>query len=334
MFSLYNRVNVERDGRGVNTILPTPFGILVAIYLFVIIYSTWFTVGKGEQAVVQRFGAYEVSHGPGGPYFKLPWPIDDYTIVEVQKAGQIPIGFKIDEKTGVSTDIPEQSEVLTGDLNTVMVDSVLQFQRADAKRWLFVSEEPEKMLFLLAQSALRRAVAARSFDEILTTDRVSAQTASQDRIRELADQMGLGVNIIAHQIQDTHPPKEVAEAFRDVTNAGENKQQKIQEARGYSNGRKEQARGEALQVIAIATGYKASRVNEAKGAAARFEAVYAQYKGAPELTRDRMRYEALESVLAGKQQLIDMGQAGGSPLLKLFDVGTAKAAAVAPATHK
>ncbi len=325
MFSLYKLMVAEKNGRDVNVILPTPFGVLLALYLCIVVYSVWFTVGKGEQAVIQRFGAYSGSQGPGGPYFKLPWPIDDYTIVEVQKAGQIPIGFKLDEKTGVSTDIPEQSEVLTGDLNTVMVDSVLQFQRADAKRWLFVSEDPEKMLFLLSQSALRRAVAARSFDEILTTDRVSAQTASQDRIRELADQMGMGVSIIAHQIQDTHPPAQVAEAFRDVTNAGENRQKSIQEANGYSKGRSEMARGEANKVIADATGYKTSRVNEAKGAASRFSAVYSEYKGAPELTRDRMRYEALETVLAGKPQIVDMSQASGSPLLKLFDINGVKA---------
>jgi membrane protease subunit HflK len=320
MFRLYQRMLVEMDRAERTLIIPTPLGIIALLYAIVAVSTFWFTVGKGEQAVVQTFGAYTASYNPGGPYFRPPWPFAEHTIVEVQKAGQIPIGFTLDEKTGKTVDIPEQSEVLTGDLNTVMIDSMLQYQRLDAKRWLFVADNPEKQLFLLAQSALRRAVAARGFDEILTTDRPAAQVASEERIRALVEKLGLGVNIIAHQIQDTHPPKEVAPSFADVTNAGEDKQKLIQQGEGYRKSKTAAAIGEVNKVLADASGYKVSRVNDAKGATARFDAVYAQYKSAPQLTRDRMRYEALETVLAGKPQIIDMSHSGGAPLVKLLDV--------------
>jgi len=329
MFALYRKHELKFGRQSKEVIIPTLFGVVAGIYLLIVLYSSWYTVGKGEQAVEQQLGAYHRSNTPGGPYFKLPWPFMNVTKVDIQTVFEIPIGFRFD-KAGKVVEIPEEAEVLTGDMNTVMIDSVLQYQRTDAKKWLFTSDDPERKLFLLAQSALRRAVAARNFDQILTTDRPAAQSTSEARIREILERIGLGARIVAHQIQDTHPPKEVVVSFQDVMNAHENRQRFIEQAEGYRNERLAKSAGEAKKLVEDATGYKNGRINEAKGAAARFDLVYAEYKRAPDLTRDRMRLEALEVVLAGKAQIVDMtGSGGQSPLLKFMDVGAAATRAVA-----
>lgn len=319
MFSLYKRIGVTMNGRIIT--FPTPFGVFTFLFVLSFLWTTWFTVGKGEQAVKFTLGAYSGSYSPGGPYFKLPWPFEDFEKVDVQHIVEVPIGYRHDSK-GAPIDVPEESETLTGDANTVMIDSTLQFQRSDAKKWLLIAQEPERVLKLLAQSALRSATAERTFDQILTTERTAAQAGSEKRIRDSLETVGISATVVAHQIQDTQPPAPVKAAFADVTNALEEKNKKTHEANGYLGEMRQAARGEAQKLLEGAVGYKNRRVNEARGEADRFDLIYAQYKNAPDLTRDRMRFEALEAVLPGKMQIIDKsGSQSNSPLLKFVDIG-------------
>ncbi len=300
MFSLYKTATVYLgfgSKYGPRTwFIPTPLGLVLIVYLLITLWSVPFTVGKGEQVGKFTMGAYTGSYSPGGPYFKLPWPFEEIERVEVQRIVEIPIGYEM--VNGKSVDKPEESETLTGDQNTVLLDSTLQFQRSDAKLWLLTAEDPQRVLKLLAQSALRSAAASRTFDQVLTTERTAAQIDSEKRIRDSLVSLNLGASVVAHQIQDTQPPKPVRQAFADVTNAVEDKNKLIHQANGYSGERVQKAKGEATKLLEDAMGYKNRRINEARGEADRFELVYAQYKNAPDLTKDRMRFEALEAILA------------------------------------
>lgn len=302
--------------------VPTPLGALLLLYLLVAIFSSIYTVGKSEQAVVQTFGRYTETKPSGGPYLKLPAPFQTVTKVDVQTALEIPIGFRV---TGEGEQaVLSEAQMLTGDLNIVNVDSVVQFHPINAKQWLFSVDNPVKALNLFAQASLRRGVAATNVDDVLTTGRQEVQGSSETKIRELVETVGLGVRVIAHQIQDAHPPQQVQGAYQDVTNANEDRQKMIEEGRGYQNKWIAAANGEAKKVIEEAEGYKAKRINDAKGAADRFNLLYAEYAKSPVITRQRMQLEALNTVLPGKTQIIDMS-AGHAPL-KFLDVGALTAA--------
>ena len=79
-----------------------------------------------------------------------------------------------------------------------------------------------------------------------------------------------------------------------------------------------EARGAAAAILQEAEGYKTQTVQEAQGQASRFEQIYDQYKNAPDITRERIYIETMESVLAGADKtIIDKSGAGVLPVLPL-----------------
>jgi modulator of FtsH protease HflK len=303
-----------------------PFGIIgvvLALFLISAIWTSWFTVDKSQQALTFTLGKHTGTFGSGGPYLMAPWPFGSVEKTDIQSVEEIGIGYGYD-KDGQEFDIPDESESLTSDSKTVMIDSTLQYSRADAASWMFKINDPEKVIALLGKSALRGVTAARTFDQILTTERTAAQVDSETFLRDTFTKMGLSINLVALQIQDTQPPPAVRQAFADVATAQEEKNRMINEATGYKQGRIAEANGQAKKTLEQATAYKSTVVNDAKGQTERFSLVYTEYVKSPTLTRQRMQYEAIEASLSGKAQVIDMSSNNGTPTLKFFDVGAFK----------
>ena len=114
------------------------------------------------------------------------------------------------------------------------------------------------------------------------------------------------------------PPQQVIAAFRDVTAAQQDQQRLRNEAEAYANRVVPEARGGAAAIVQEAEGYKTQTVQEAAGQASRFDQVYDQYKNAPDITRERIYIETMESVLAGADKtIIDKGGPGVLPVLPL-----------------
>lgn len=298
---------------------------LVILLLGSMFWTTWFITSSQDNTVIQRFGKYVRTEEPG-PHGKLPWPIETATDVPVARVFRLEIGFRTKE----DTDPPEyehvksEDEMLTGDENIAHVDFVCQYRRADAGKWLFAADDPEEITRLICETAMRSSVAGATFDEIATTGRTQRQDEAKRVAQVLVNQIGLGVEIMAIQLQDVHPPEAVMAAFKDVTNAKENQQQSIRNAEGYQKEQIPNARGASKKITEDALGYKVERVNLAAGDANRFLELLAKYEQAPELVTQRMRFEAIEATLPGKRQLID--RSGGN-MLKFFNTNTVAAAA-------
>jgi membrane protease subunit HflK len=295
----------------------SPFRILLVIMLLWTGWSSWYLVGNGENAVVQRFGAYARTEEPG-LRFKFPHPVEKATIVNVEQVQRVEIGFRT-EKVGPPaeyTQIPEETEMLTGNMNIVELDFTVQYRRTSAKDWLFSVDDPEEAIRLLSQSAMRMVVGTKGFDEVATTGRANVQNESKAILDGFVKNMRLGATIGAVQLQDAHPPEKVMPAFKDVNNALENKQTKILEAEKYRNEQLPKARGNAKKIEEAATGYREERIKFANGDVAAFKEVLAKYRQAPQITLERLRLETLEELLPGHSQLIDVS---GGGLLKYFD---------------
>lgn len=280
-------------------------------------WTCWFVVDRDENSVVKRFGEHVRTVEPGFA-FKLPYPIEDATEVAVTKVARVEVGFdsSVIDANGEELEIPHEHEMLTGDTNIVHLDFIVQYRAADAPKWLFRLREPDEAVKLLAQGAMRLVVGGHTFDDVATSGRTQIQEESEKLLQELCDKFDFGAKILAVQLQDAHPPNAVLAAFQDVNNAKEEGQKKISVAEGYQNERVPKARGEAKQIVEDSLGYRAARIQDAVGDADRFLSVYEKYRQAPELTRDRMRLEAIGDILAGKNQLID--NTGGN-VLKFFD---------------
>lgn len=295
-----------------------PFNWLIALLVIIVLWSSWYTVDKEENATVRIFGKYVETVGPG-LHFKLPWPISKVNKTVVTKVKRMEIGFRTIEvgPPAKYEDVIEESEMLTGDANIAVVNWIIQYRSYDAYKWQFKVKDPEKLLNFISQASMRLVVGYSPFEKIATHGKAEIQREVKDLMQTLCNEIDFGVKVVAVQLQDVHPPHEVMPAFKDVWSAREDREKFIHEAEAYKNKIIPEARGQAEKMINEAKGYYAKRVNAARGDAAKFLAVWKEYKKNPQITIRRLQYEVAQKVVPGSEVLIDRS---GSGLLKLFDV--------------
>ena len=111
-------------------------------------------------------------------------------------------------------------------------------------------------------------------------------------------------------MQKADPPDQVIDAFRDVQAARADLERQRNEAEAYANDVIPRARGKAEEVLQQAEGYKQKVIADAEGIASRFLAVQEEYAKAPDVTRQRIFLETMESVFGDMQKVIVDSQAG------------------------
>lgn len=272
--------------------------------LFVIIglFSGIYQVPANSVAVVQRFGGY-LKTAPPGLHFKLPWGIDTATIVEVERQQKLEFGTATQGATNAyqyASDYEEQQEeknMVTGDLNAVLVEWEVQFHVEDPVAYVFNFREPLRTLRDLSEAVMREVVGDRTVDEVLTIGRQEMEVKALERLQTLIHTLGMGVRIDLIQLGNVNPPAGVKASFNEVNSAQQERESMINQASGEYNRVVPRARGEAVQKISAAEGYATKRVNEAEGDASRFNALLTEYKKAPEVTKKRIYLETMGEVL-------------------------------------
>ncbi|WP_395716298.1 FtsH protease activity modulator HflK [Prosthecobacter sp.] len=296
------------------------FAILFAL---VGIFSGIYQVPANSVAVVQRFGGY-LRTAPPGLHFKLPWGIDSATIVEVQRQQKLEFGTATRGATNFYqyTDYDEQQKeknMVTGDLNAVLVEWEVQYHVEDPVAYTFNFREPLATLRDLAEAVMREVVGDRTVDEVLTIGRQEMEQKALERLRGLVDGLKMGLRIDLIQLGNVNPPAMVKASFNEVNSAQQEKESAINQASGEYNRVVPRARGEAVQKISAAEGYAAKRINEAEGDATRFNALLTEYKKAPEVTKKRMYLETMGEILPTVPGKIILDEKASSflPLLNL-----------------
>lgn len=288
--------------------------------------GVFYTVQPEERAVVKRFGKVIGISDPG-LHLKLPLGIDDVEMVATERVLKQEFGFRTKEVSRERSsrygdeDRPEESLMLSGDLNIIDVEWVVQYRIADPIQYIYAMREPERTLRDISESVMRRVVGNRIGSEVLTTGRVEISTKARDEIQRAMQQYANGIHIITVELQDVVPPDRVQPAFNEVNEARQERERMINEATKQANQAIPRAEGEAKRQIAEAEGYATERVNRARGETARFSAVLGEYRAAPEVTRSRMYLEALHRALprAGSVLVVQDGQMPPVPLLNLRD---------------
>ena len=187
--------------------------------------------------------------------------------------------------------------MVTGDLNAVLVEWVVQYRIDDPRLFLFHVREPAQTLRDLAEAVMREVVGDRTVDEVITVGRQEIETVAKNRLHELAQAYQLGLRVEQLQLKNVDPPREVQASFNEVNKAQQDRENMINLANGEYNKAVPKAQGEAAQKISEAEGYKLQRVNEAIGDTAAFNAVLEQYLKAPAVTRTRLYLETMADVL-------------------------------------
>lgn len=295
-----------------------------------LVLSMYYTVQPEERAVVKRFGAVIKIADPG-LHFKAPFGIDDVEFVATERVLKQEFGFRTAGLEGDRTQYETQgfqgeSLMLSGDLNMVDVEWVVQFRIADPMKFLYGMREPIRALRDISESVMRRAVGNRLGSEVLTTARVDISNIARDEIQLAMEKYDTGIQVVTVELQDVVPPPAVQPAFNEVNEARQERERMINEATKQANQVIPRAKGEAARTIAAAEGYANERVNGALGETARFRSIIAEYRQAPEVTRTRMFLETIDEVIPKVGSIVVVESGGGSPLplLRLRDAQPSK----------
>lgn len=285
--------------------------------------SSFYTVQPEERAVVKRFGKVIEVNEPG-LHFKIPFGVDHVQKVATERVLKQEFGFRTlpvdDGRSQYSPqDFLEESLMLSGDLNIIDVEWVVQYRISDPVKFLYQQRDPERTLRDISESVMRRVVGNRLGSEVLTTGRVAIAAAAREEIQKAMDAYDNGIHVVTVELQDVVPPAAVQPAFNEVNMARQERERMINEATKQANQEIPRARGEANRLLSEAQGYAVERVNRAKGETARFNAILAEYRRAPEVTRQRMYLEALTAMLPrlGAVYVVEDGKASPLPLIDL-----------------
>jgi len=303
--------------------------VLIGLIVVWFIISAAYTVNADEVGVIQRFGAYVTTTQPG-LHFKLPWGIETVKKVRVQRVFKEEFGFRT-VQAGIRTqysksDFSSESLMLTGDLNSALVEWIVQYRIKDPVNYLFKVRSVEATLRYVSESIMRQVVGDNSVDEVIILSRKNIALEATKLMQELLDEYETGVDIVTVNLQDVNPPVPVQSAFNEVNEARQEKERIINEAREAYNKVIPQAKGEAEQLILEAEGYATNRINRAKGDADRFVSVWREYSKAKDVTRRRLYIEMMKEVLpkVDNKVIIDDKLESFLPLLQLGGKEVAK----------
>ena len=293
-------------GRG-----PTARTLLFVVLAAVLVWFAWgtfYTVQPNEVGINLVLGRY-TGKTAAGLNTNWPWPIGTVIKVPVWDQQITEIGYRT---VGGGADIPEESQMLTGDKNIVDVHFRVNWQIDPAKPedYVFNILSPRETVKAVSESIMREVVGLKTIDGILTTDRKSVETDVQKRMQDLLDSYRAGILVKQVQLQSVDAPSQVISAYRDVTAAQQDQQRAVNEAETYANKVVPEAQGGASRIVAEANAYREQTILDAKGQTARYNQIYEQYKKAPGVTRERMYLETMEKVLGSMDKtIVDSGSA-------------------------
>jgi modulator of FtsH protease HflK len=303
-------------------------GIVVTV---IAMFAGFVSIPTNSVGVKLRFGAYHSTEGPGLAY-AIPY-VDQILLVPTQRLLKLEFGFTT---AGASNQYqgdpqPEDTEtMITGDLNTALVPWVVQYRITDPKRYLFGAREPEQTLRDLSESVMREVIGDRTVDEVLTIGRHDIETSALTRLAKVCSEYGLGMQIQQVQLATVRPPPAVQAAFNEVNQAQQEKQTAINQAWAIYNDAVPNARGQAKEREKQAEAYAFRRVNGAKGDTEKFSLLLTEYAKAPEITRERLYFEAMESILPGLERKVVVDESIKGVLQTLPLLGPTPAATPAP----
>jgi len=298
--------------------------IIAAIVLALLFFfsTTFYTVDADEVGVIQRFGKYHETTDPG-LHFKIPFGVDTIRKVKVRNVYKEEFGFRT-VKAGVQTQyargsFKDESLMLTGDLNSALVEWIVQYRIKDPVKYLFNVRNVQETLRDVSESVMRMVVGDHSVDEVIVISRQAIEDQAHQLTQQVLDEFDTGLDVVTIKLQDVNPPEPVQPAFNEVNEARQEKERITNEALEAYNKVIPQAKGQAEQTIRQAEGYATNRVNRAKGDAEKFLSVWKEYTKAKDVTRRRMYLETMLEVLPKTENLyiVDEDQQGLLPLLQL-----------------
>jgi modulator of FtsH protease HflK len=259
-------------------------GLLIAAVLWA--FAGIYTINEAESGVVLRFGKYHSTVSPG-----LGWRM--WGVEQIYKVN-----------TNELLQARVNGRMLTKDINIVEVEIGLQYRIIDPEDYLFNLREPKVALEQATESALRQVLGDNEVDAILTSEKERIRNDLQLALINILDTYKSGIKIETVTLERALPPRQVNDAFEEVNRAEQDAKREVQDAQAYRNKTLPLAEAEAEKMRQQADAYKIEALARARGEIARFEQLLPQYIAAPEVTRQRLYLETMESVMSSSTKVM------------------------------
>ncbi|MGH8068314.1 MAG: protease modulator HflK, partial [Candidatus Entotheonellia bacterium] len=201
-------------------------GLAALVVALILLWSSWFTVQPEETGVVQRFGQVVRTAEPG-LHFKWPYGIETVRLVPTARVLKEEFGFRSlattpgqrtqytgSQATGNQA-YKSESLMLTGDLNVIDVQWIIQYRIEDPIRYLFHVRDTSKTIRDITEAVMRRVVGNRLGSDVLTVGRVAVSTTAKEEIQQILSAYETGVRLVTVELQDVTPPDPVKPAFNE-----------------------------------------------------------------------------------------------------------------------
>ncbi|MGI9307391.1 MAG: FtsH protease activity modulator HflK [Gammaproteobacteria bacterium] len=313
------------DGGGGIVLPPVHYLAVLLLSALLLLWALFgfFTVDASERAVMFRLGNPSGIKSPG-----LVWHmplIEDYRIVNLTEVRRVEVGFRREAKRKTE----RESLMLTGDLNIIDMQFVVQYALNDPEQFLFENRfsnaRAEDVVKQVAETAMREVVGKSEIDFVLYEGRESIAEETKQRMQDILNRYKTGIEVREVAIQNVQPPDQVQDAFEDAIKARQDKERKINEGQAYANDILPRAQGQAARLLEDAEAYRRSSIARAAGDSDRFLLIAAEFAKAPEVTRRRLYLETLEEVMGrASKVIIDQSNTGNLlylPLDRLLQAG-------------
>ena len=283
------RIVNRLGGGGVGLASVLIIGLIIIIWAATGIY----TISPGEQAALRLFGAAQsATVTETGLHWWWPSPVGNRDVVQTVETRRMELGFRSGEG-GALTPVPVEAQMISGDLNIIDVQMVVQYNINNLNNFLFRVFDPGendgaqrdilpgrpdgRTLKDATEAALRLVVGQRGLGEVLAEQRTELEISTQEKLQEILDSYEAGLNIISVELQKVEAPEDVRAAFNDVLQARQDKVTATNLAQAYENQVIPEARGRAEQIIQPAEAFKQARIERAQGEADQFISILQQY---------------------------------------------------------
>ena len=204
--------------------------LILGAVLVVVLMTTIVQVEQYESGVALRLGKFHTMLNPG-------W---NFVIPLITKV------FKVDLRIQV-LDVPRQ-EVITKDNSPTMVDAVVYYRVADAKKAVLNVANYRAAIVNMAQTTLRGVVGDMELDEIFSSrDKINA--ILRDKLDIETDPWGVKVDNV--EIREVDPSPNVKAAMEEQTSAERERRAAILKADGEKRSAILSAEGDKLSLIHI-----------------------------------------------------------------------------------
>lgn len=293
--------------------------ILMVGLVVLFFFSGIFTVPSQERAIVLRFGkpvgVGEQQLLSPGLHWSFPSPIDEVVripIGEVQLVRSSAGWYQVtpeeeasgQEQPGNYTLNPAvDGYTITSDGNIIHVRADIRYRIKDPLNYVLNFVNASNVVKNAVDNALFYASSFYTADRAIRDDQLGFRETVLKRVRDLVDQHKLGISIESGEVF-VKPPKQVRDAFDQVSIADIGRRATNDQAQAYANTLVSTAEGRASAILNEGRSDAARLLQQVAAEARYFKDQLASYESSPDLFRSRLQAEAMGRILTNVQDRV------------------------------